>query len=325
MAAPPSIYPLLERFRSRNVLERIAVAAYDAVHGRATRADVLALFTLLQTPVEQGKYEFVTDDLDDILNSTVLTPGLRWRLDSLNKSLGSLRKGDFGFVFARPETGKTTFLADQTGFMAGQIPDSAGPILWFNNEEQGKKVRLRSYEASLGLSQKELLRHRETAKQDYQRITKGKIRIYDSASISRHDVEMLCNATKPSLVVVDQIDKIKGFDSDRDDLKLGAIYQWFREVAKTYCPTIGICQADGTAEGEAWLHMGHVANAKTAKQAEADFILGIGKRHTPGYEKIRYINLSKNKLAGDADSDPKMRHAQLSVVLRAEIARYEDM
>ena len=64
------------------------------------------------------------------------------------------------------------------------------------------------------------------------------------------------------------LDKIKGFNSDRDDLKLGFIYQWARELAKQYCPVIGVSQADGTGEGKKWLTMDNVSGAKTSKQAK---------------------------------------------------------
>jgi replicative DNA helicase len=77
-----------------------------------------------------------------------------WRLKSLNTALGSLRMGDFGFVFARPETGKTTFLASEVTFMAEQ---TEGNILWFNNEEQGGKVKSRCYQATLGLTTKAII------------------------------------------------------------------------------------------------------------------------------------------------------------------------
>jgi replicative DNA helicase len=66
--------------------------------------------------------------------------------------LGSLRKGDFGFVFARPETGKTTFLASEISFMAEQLSDDDGPSLWINNEEQSEKPMLRCIQATLGAS-----------------------------------------------------------------------------------------------------------------------------------------------------------------------------
>lgn len=323
---PDSVTAVLERFKAARLCEQIAFAAYNVSTGIGRLETVQELVGQLQTPAsEVGEEQFVTDDIDEILRETVLTQGLRWRLKSLNRSLGSLRKGDFGFVFARPETGKTTFLADQTTYMSSQLQEDSGPVLWFNNEEQGKKVRLRTYEAALGARLDQLVRGREKAKRAYLEATKGKLKIYDSPSITRQAIEALCREHKPSLIVIDQIDKIQGFENDRKDLEMGAIYQWGRDLAKTYAPVIGICQADGTGENVKWLTMANVANAKTAKQAEADWILGIGKIHEAGYEKIRYLNISKNKLVGDSDSDPAMRHAQIEVFLDAERARYEDI
>jgi len=71
--------------------------------------------------------------------------------------------------------------------------------------------------------------------------------------------------------------------------------------------------------------MDNVSNAKTSKQAEADWILGIGKTHDPAMQDVRYFNISKNKLAGDDDSDHALRHGRAEVLIKAEIARYEDI
>ena len=70
--------------------------------------------------------------------------------------------------------------------------------------------------------------------------------------------------------------------------------------------------------------MDNVANAKTAKQAEADWILGIGASHSDGFEFVRHLHASKNKLTGDEDSDPALRHGKLDVIIQPEIARYKD-
>jgi hypothetical protein len=315
---------LLESFKTQKILLDLSSLAYDAQRGYKPVSDVLALVGKLEQPVTR-EVEYVTDDINDILNDIVRTPGLRWRLESLNRSLGSLRKGDFGFVFARPETGKTTLFASEVTYMASQKNVSPGPILWFNNEEQGKKVKLRCYQAALGATTAQIMAHPERAREKYREITQDKIKIFDSASTHRGEVEAICSKENPSLILFDQIDKVKGFSSDREDLLMGAIYGWSREIAKTYCPVIGVCQADGTAEGERWLYMGHVSNAKTAKQAEADFILGIGKSNEQGYEYVRYFNISKNKLTGDADTNPSHRHAKIEVLIRPEIARYEDI
>lgn len=319
-----SVTLLLEKFRSQRLCEDIATAAYDASRGKSF-LPVLALADQLRNPTTVTQVEYVTDDLSEILDTTVRNQGLRWRLKSLNRSLGSLRKGDFGFVFARPETGKTTFLASEVTHMASQLDQPSGPILWFNNEEAGKKVKLRCYQAALGARLDHLMKQPDRAKQKYHERVHGKLKIFDSAAISQSQVDSIVEREQPSLIVFDQIDKLKGFDRDREDLAMGAIYQWGRELAKSYCPVIGTCQADGSAEGERWLNMGHVSNAKTAKQAEADFILGIGKTHDPGQEFLRFINISKNKLVGDEDSEPGLRHGRLEVLIHPNIARYSDL
>jgi replicative DNA helicase len=318
-----SVKHLLERFKQQRICEDLATASYDASRGKSV-LPVLELADQLRNPKDETSIIYVTDDLNDILDDTVKKPGLRWRLNSLNRSLGSLRKGDFGFVFARPETGKTTFLASEVTHMASQLTAESGPILWFNNEEAGKKVKLRCYQAALGARLDHLMRAPDRAKVGYHEATHGKLKIFDDASIDFRKVEAIAKKENPSLIVFDQIDKIKGFSDDREDLIMGAIYQWAREIAKTYCPVIGVCQADGQAEGERWLHMGHVSNAKTAKQAEADFILGIGRTHDSGHEFIRYINISKNKLVGDEDTQSTLRHARLDVLIHPDIARYSD-
>lgn len=222
-------------------------------------------------------------------------------------------------------TGKTTFLASEVTYMAEQLTDEAGPILWLNNEEVGDKVMMRIYQASLGVDLVALHRDLKTNRQRYLDKTRGKIKLYDQAKIHYRTVEKLCERLKPSLIIFDQIDKIIGHDNDREDLRLGAIYQWAREMAKTYAPVIAVCQADGTGEGQRWLTMANVANAKTSKQAEADWILGIGKVSDVGFDALRFLHLSKNKLTGDSDTEKELRHGRLECLINPEIARYVDL
>lgn len=316
-----AIKTLVEQEQARE----LAMIAIEVSEGRKSINTILDYYDKFDQRDSVKEIEFVTDDLETLYEDTIHKQGLRWRLSTLNRMLGSLRKGDFGFLFARPETGKTTFLSSEITFMAEQLGEESGPILWFNNEEQGSKVRVRSYQASLGVDLTQLYSNRPQATKIYLDKTKSKIKIIDNAAIHKRMVENVCKQLKPSLIIFDQIDKIKGFDSDREDLRLGSIYIWARELAKSYCPVIGVCQADVSGEGKKWLDMSSVANAKTSKQAEADWILGIGAVHDIGLEHIRYLHLSKNKLTGDEDSDPTLRHGRMEVVIRPEIARFEDL
>jgi replicative DNA helicase len=322
-------FKLLQSILANKRLKEISLAAYDVTEGKL---EMDKMHTMLQEFIEEQEtteeshdFEFITDDLEELVNGAIKQQGLRWRLSTLNQMLGSLRRGDFGFIFARPETGKTTFLASETTCMAEQLGETDGPIIWFNNEEQGSKVKLRCYQASLGLSMTQLMADLPANRDAYLAKTKGKHKIFDAGIIHKNTVEQVCKQFKPSLIIFDQIDKIHGFTNDREDLRLGAMYNWARELAKEYCPVIAVCQADGTGEGQKWLSMANVANAKTSKQAEADWIVGIGKIHDPGYENVRYLHASKNKLIGDEDSVPDMRHGRKEVLINPAVARYEDI
>jgi replicative DNA helicase len=322
---------LLQSFVDNRLLKEISLAAYEVTEGTLPKhklAQLLEQYTAEKdNKVSEEEFEFISDDIEELLTETFRKPGLRWRLNTLNQILGSLRGGDFGFIFARPETGKTTFLASETTFMAEQLSEDDGPIIWFNNEEKGSKVKIRCYQAALGAELAAINSNTTAAKTAYLKRTKGKhLLLNPKGTINKSMVEQVCRRYKPSLIIFDQIDKITGFEADREDLKLGSMYQWARELAKELdCPVIAVCQADGTGEGAKWLTMGNVANAKTAKQAEADWIVGIGKIPDTGYENVRYLHASKNKLSGDEDSLPDQRHGKREVLIKPSIARYEDL
>jgi replicative DNA helicase len=272
--------------------------------------------------VEATEAKAIQFDLRKLHETQVATPGLRWRLNFLNKSLGSLRQGDFGFIFARPETGKTTFLASEISKM---IQQTDGEVLWFNNEEQGNKVAIRCYQAVLGVTTEKLFSNLDMYQKQFEDLVQNRIKIYDFEDSSRASrIEAILKESNPALIIFDQIDKIKGFKGDRNDLELKAIYQWAREIAKTYAPVIGVSQAGGEAEGKLWLTMDMVDGSKTAKQGEADWILGIGKEQD-NTSRTRYLNITKNKLLGDSDTLPELRHGSAQVLIKPEIARYEDL
>lgn len=267
----------------------------------------------------------VNSNFLELMQNVVSVPGLRWRLDCLNKSLGSLRDGDFGFIFARPETGKTTILASEVSHFSKPASEKKRPIIWFNNEEQGYKVMCRVLQAYFGITRDVLLSNLQHYYDRFNYETNHCFQLRDAATVDKTAIERLVDKFDPCLILYDQITKIKGFKADRQDLMLGDICQWARELAKGRHAAIGICQADGTAEGVRYLTMEHVANAKTAMQAEADFILGVGKIHDPNQEYIRFLNISKNKLDGDADTISDLRHGRFEVLIEPQIARYKDI
>ena len=317
------IIELLEEQRRRSLAGDVAKLALDVEDGSAAVEDLLDMFSKFEhQEIEIKTAEPIEMNLKDLYDSQVETPGLRWRLKFLNQSLGSLRKGDFGFLFARPETGKTTFLASEITHMATQ---TEGDILWFCNEEQAKKVGIRTFQATLGLQTEFLWNDIDRNQKLYESKVGNRIKIFDFEDSSRASrIEQVLKEHNPALIIFDQLDKVKGFKAERKDLELAAGYQWAREIAKEYAPVIGVSQASGEAEGKLWLSMDMIDGSKTGKAAEADWILGIGK-DSDNTSRSRYFSICKNKLIGDTDTLPDLRHGSAQVLIRPEVARYEDL
>lgn len=320
-----STITLLESYRQQRLLEEISVVSYEVSTGKKSKEYLDHLMSQLDTVKNQFSLPILEITAESLLEGGSSVPGLRWRLNILNKILGSLRKGDFGFIFARPEVGKTAFIASEVSHFLTQLKPDDGPIIWFNNEEGGKKVIRRVIQAFFGITGKQLDKDIHEYTRKFLESHNNRFVFVDNATLEKSVVEQYLQYYKPSFCVFDQLDKVYGFKADREDLRMGAIYIWARELAKRYCPTLGVCQADGSAEGAEYLTMAQISNSKTSKSAEADFILGIGYKDVPGCEQYRYLSVVKNKLVGDDDSDPALRHGKEAVRILPEIMRYEDI
>lgn len=321
-----AVIDLLNEHRKRGLAGDLAKLALEVEDGDTTTDKLLEKFKEFDIePVDEESIEYTNMDLRALYKSNVEKPGLRWRIDWLNKSLGSLRKGNFGFLFARPETGKTTFLASEITHM---ITQTDGDILWFNNEEDCDIVGARIQQAYHKVDHKTLFgQHMDMYADIYNNEIQGRIKLLGSELKDASDpkrIEQILEANKPALIIFDQIDKIKGFKADRNDLELKAIYQWAREIAKKYAPVIAVSQASGEADGKIWLTMNMVDGSKTGKQGEADWMLGIGKEQD-NTSRLRYFSILKNKLIGDQDTLPELRHGSTQVLIKPEVARYEDI
>jgi len=263
---------------------------------------------------------FVEDDLEKLLEETVTGSGISWRLNCLNNDLGMLRGGSLGHVFARPDTGKTSFLASEATYMASQLKEDEC-ILWINNEEKGSKVKLRTYQSSLNALTASIVANVEKAKEMFRERGGDRIKLYDDAMISVSDIKKLIKKFKPKVVLIDQGDKVsfpKDGDFSNPD-RLQKLYQKYRELAKEFnCDIITAGQASGEAEGKKWLLMEHMNNSKTGKPGELDYAIGIGCSFVEGDEEIRYIHLCKNKCNDGV-------HGKHTVLFDAQKARYKDV
>ena len=328
LSDPP---PIIKDLLAKLIETDYATQIYDVCLkiGTGQEGDLLSIEDMLNSykkeigaSVERDEV-FVKPSLS-YLSGVVASGGLSWRLKELNVALGPIRKGDFIIVAARPETGKTTFTASEASYMMTQLqPDEH--VIWINNEEASNKVMMRVIQASYQVTSSELLADPATYESAFKAIGGDRFLILDDDSGIKtvNKISMLFKEFKPGLIIFDQLDKVHGFDYEvREDLRIGKLYEWARDVAKEYCPVIAISQVDGTGEGEKWIQMNQLRGSKTDKIGEADAIITIGKSNEPGMDLQRFIHVPKNKLFGGADTLEAHRHGCFEVDIEPAKARY---
>ena len=274
---------------------------------------------------------FVSPDLSSIADR-ISSTGYEWRLDVLNRSLGPLRTGNFLIVAARVEVGKTTFLASEVSYIASQLPKNR-PVIWVNNEEESTVVFFRIVQAALGLDSKAMIADSAGAMAKYTALMggdKNKIRVTRDTNHMR-DLETLFKEVNPGMIIFDQLDKVQGFSgADPEHIVLGKLYKWARELARTYGPVIAASQLSAGAvelKDPPFIGLDSLRGSKTDKPGEADAVVTLGKYKepkSPEEERIRTINIPKNKLPGGGSKQMESdRHGQFLVTIDAVRARFE--
>lgn len=312
---------VFETVKKRNLSNQIALKAIAVAEGREE-------FENLVVFVEENKITKIAsvDDVN-ILSMDITTYAeeeegsdeLHWRLAWLNKSLGPVRRGNLGHVFANPEVGKTAFWVSEVTHMAQH---TTRPIVVFFNEEDGKEVIYRMYSSMLGIPYKEILEDKPKYAKQFLDLGGERIIFVDQAPLKIGMIEKVMAKYEPVFCVIDNADKIAVKQLERRDLEIHNIYKWARELAKSYCPILTVAHADATAYGEKYLDESMMANSKVGKPAEMDFIIGIGREE--GESVARYLSLPKNKLRGDKNTIEQLRHGRWPVSLQAEISRFVD-
>lgn len=266
--------------------------------------------------------KFVTTDIATIVKKREEKPGLHWRIESLNTHLGDIRGKTLGHIFARVDTGKTSFVLSEEAFWVKQLKDDEC-IVHFNNEEDGEKLMTRFYQALLNVDKTVLFSLPDKCKKEFDRLGGNRFKLYDEAIISIEDIEDVLKTHNVRALVIDQADKIvfHGQNKLGDVARLQMTYAKLRELSKKYdVHILTVGQASQSAENKKWLLPTDIDSSKTLKPGEFDYIIGIGRLFgepiSSGLD-IRYIHLCKNKLGTG-------NHAQLEVLINTQRALYRE-
>ena len=236
-------------------------------------------------------------DLDNILDFNSMDNLFPFRLSSMQERIPGAGRGHFVVLFARPEAGKTAFSVYQA---AGYLQQGL-KVAYFANEESAKRVYLRLMCSALEVTEDSIRHDVEGTRIKFKDTYSKNLAMIDGVGMGVEQIENWVAKNKPDVVFVDQLDKlsVKGA-FNRGDERLGRLYTLAREMAKrNNCLVYGVTQCSAEGEGKTKLDYSMMAGSKTDKAAEADLIIGIGKRPQVGEEEmIRTIGISKNKING---------------------------
>lgn len=314
---------ILEKYFSSEILFKISESMEDKTSG--VLIDVAKLCTQyedLALRLAKKNFTFVSNDIEELIQKRNEKPGIKWRISGLNTHLGDIRGKTLGHVFARVDTGKTSFVFSEESYWVTQLKDDE-VILHLNNEEDGEKLMSRFYQALLDVPQEILESHPEQCKKEFLRLGGDKFLLYDEAIIYIDDIEELFNTYNVRVCVIDQADKLhfKGQAKLGDVQRLQTIYAKLRELAKKYdVHILTVGQASISAENRKWLYPSDLDGSKTLKPGEFDYIIGIGKKFDDtdtDKANLRYIHLCKNKLGTGL-------HAMIEAVFDPSRARYSE-
>jgi archaellum biogenesis ATPase FlaH len=226
-----------------------------------------------------------------------LEPDFPFNWEPLSGYVPGLDRGHFGIIFARPETGKTTFVS----FLAKKFLEQGLTVAVWGNEEPAVRTKLRIIQSYFKATRKELSEGRTKYSEVWGTQVADRLHVLDCVGTTIQEIDDWCKINKPDIVFIDQLDKVKiAGKYNRGDEKLKEIYLQAREIAKrNKCLVWGVSQASAEAESMMHVEYQYLDNSKTGKAGEADLIIGIGRTGDRSPENTkRYICVSKNKQNG---------------------------
>lgn len=314
---------LLEKYYSSEILFKLSSAIEN--DEREVLEDVkktIDEFDAAKLRLVDKDSKFVTTDIEEIIREQEERPGFKWRLPSLNEHLGDIVGKTLGHIFARVDTGKTSFVFSEESYWVKQLKDNEC-LIHFNNEEDGKKLMKRFYQAFLNIDKDTLAKFPDKCKKEFYAKGGNRFRLYDDAIISIEDIEEELKNCNARIIVVDQADKLvfTGHSKLGDVARLQMVYAKLREISKKFdVHVLTVGQASQSAENKKWLLPTDLDSSKTLKPGEFDYIIGIGKLFgdsISGAVDIRYMHLCKNKLGTG-------NHAQFEAIIDTSRALYRE-
>ena len=254
--------------------------------------------------------DYIKTGIGELLAEVSDDKGLKFRrIAALREHILGLQGGASIAIAARPDKGKTSFIASVLTDFAPQVVDmyrGERPILWLNNEGSGKRIIPRIYQAALGKDLNEiiLMSNSNTLVPAYTQAVGGVadlIRVKDMHGASLAQIEQVIEAQRPAVVVADMLANFRLSSAVNGANKADAVEQiwqeWRELMVRHDC--IGMATVQISVEGGNMLYPPYSAlkDSKTGIQGATDVIIMMGSLDNPDAQTIRGLSSPKNKFA----------------------------
>ena len=296
---PQFVLDTLTEFWRREMARKVGETAIDIWNGESTNFGDLRQMVdqiinqdsatgILSMQREETDVETLFQEFDE-------DPDFPFPLTTLHDEVSGTYRGNLGIIFARPESGKSSFCA----FLSAEAIRKGHRVGYIMNEETARRMKARILTAYFNVHKDNYEDSLPEMKEVYKREIEENLYIMDSVGSDIAEIDQFAKLNKIDILFVDQLDKVKiGGEFSRGDERLKELYVNAREIAKrNFCMVWAVSQASYDAHGRQLLDFAMLDGSKTVKAGEADIIIGIGKN--PGEDDdTRFLNVSKNKISG---------------------------
>jgi Replicative DNA helicase len=283
---------LLQRYENGDDIDIIYELGRLSEHARRSRG-------------QSSVTDYVDEDVMDIVKSTDSEHGVKFPLICLQDSVRVLLPGDSVAIAARPDSGKTSFIAYNLVRMAATCAKlyPGRPILWFNNEGQGRNIIPRLYQSALEVTLPELVEIGANRDELHRRYSEAMdapaniIRVKDMHGATLAKAEQVIEAMKPCMVVWDMLANFKLAASDPTANKASQVEQLWQEVRELAVrhEFISFATVQVSADGadDMFPSLDALKDSKTGIQGATDVVLMLGSVDDPSLQARRGISTPK--------------------------------
>jgi len=147
-----------------------------------------------------------TTDIEELLAFTSDDARWKFNIETLSRQVYGIGPGEFGVVFALPETGKSAFVVS-TCAGPGGFCEQGAKVLYLGNEEKTSRTMLRAMQAWSGMTKEEIIKDPRSARNKFKAI-EDRLIMNDVQDWDLTKIEAYISMQKPDVLIIDQGDKV---------------------------------------------------------------------------------------------------------------------